>query len=453
MINRNLGAFERLYWIFNQWSPNNVVAICELEGHLDVALLAPALERLQQRHPFLQVRVLADATGHAPRFVKRGTGSIPCQLRELGRGAVPAQLDALISAELNGFLDPQHGVARLVYAHWPTGSALVLTCLHIVADATSALLALRDLLTGYEALTTDPAPPAVVSLPARPAHAALLPSSQRGLRALPLVVRSQGAALSDQLRDKPLRLAPERAVPMAARHNGYLRALLPVAQIEPLKSACAREQVSLHGLLMATLALAIAEELRLRQRKRAVLNIGSPVSFRSELSPVIGAELGSYVCTLPVHIDVGRSSSVWNVARHVNAELAARRARAEHIAMLNMVEWVGPASRESSQATVQFAETHGPGNLCLSNIGAFEFPRHVAGIAVRDAHWTASLSVTGYFLCAVCTTPQGLHLDASFIEGSVSRKRAARVLGRMVAELARIAGAELAVPQVQVLSA
>ena len=102
----------------------------------------------------------------------------------------------------------------------------------------------------------------------------------------------------------------------------------------------------------------------------------------------------------------------------------------------NAVAWVAPRSRKTSKRVVDLAESQGPGNICLSNIGSFDMPAETAGIAVRSSHWCASLSITGYFLCAVCTTGRGLQLDFAYIQQIVSDDRARRIVERMLRELA-----------------
>jgi NRPS condensation-like uncharacterized protein len=294
------------------------------------------------------------------------------------------------------------------------------------------MIALRDLLAAYERGATRPLEPR----PDRPPYEALLPSEHAGLRSLPGVLRTQWAALREVLRRRPRRLAKQADVPLRQRRNGYLQHTLPPAQVERLRRACAARSVTVHGLLTAALGLAVADELGLRSEPHATLNVGSPLSLRSALQPAIADELGSYVCTLNVFIDVGAAQSLWSAAREVNEELQRRRERDEPFAVLNVVGWIAPRSARTSKWMVELAESQGPGNLCLSNIGAFDMPTETAGIAVRHAHWCASLSITGYFLCAVCTTARGLALDFAYIEQIVSHERAQRIVARMLRELA-----------------
>jgi hypothetical protein len=427
-MKRDLGAFERLYWLFNQWSPNNVVAVCELDGWLEPARLARALGALVQRHPALGHRILADRAGRHPRLIGRQARGVPL---ELHMGTTFSR-DALVTHELNAALDAEVSLARAVYAQGARGSLLLLTCLHVIADATSVMLALRELLARYEA---DDAGDTEPRLPL-PSPELSLPRRARGLRAAPLLATTQLSALWRSLRHRPARLPAQRALAAGERRNAYLQRMFAPQPLAAMQRACRDHAVSLHGLLCAALALSIADELGLRQARRAALNLGSPISFRDALEPPVGPELGSYVCTLGLCLEVGRGATLWSVARAVNTQIAARREAGEDVATLALIERATPATFAASSGMARFAEQHGPGNACLSNIGTFELPERVADIGVRAAHWVASLSVTGYVLCAVTRNAHGLSLDFAYLEGMVSRERAQRIVDGMSAQLA-----------------
>ena len=434
-MKRELGGGERTYWIFNQWSPNNVLAIAELDGLLEAPQLEVALAALQKAHPLLGMRVLPDASGRDPRFVPRREATIPMETVDVGATGLGVRLDGLITDELNRWLDPRERLIRVVYVHDDQHSALIVSCLHIIADATSAMIALRDLLIAYAASSSARAA-VLPKRPRRPAYEALLPAAFRGLPGVPNALRVQWAVMTEALRQKPQRLPKQAEVAMPQRKNGYLRHALPAAQVERLRRECAAHSVTVHGLLTAALGIAVAKELGLRDRPSVRFNIGSPLSIRSALRPEITDDLGSYVCTLNVFMDVGSQHSLWSIARQVNEDLQRRRDRGEAFAMLNAVAWIAPRSRKSSKRVVDMADNQGPGNVCLSNIGNFDMPSEAGGISVRSSHWCASLSITGYLLCAVCTTSRGLQLDFAYIRHIVTNDRARRIVDFMLREIA-----------------
>ncbi|HKU40450.1 MAG TPA: condensation domain-containing protein [Polyangiales bacterium] len=430
-MKRKLGGGERTYWIANQWSPNNVVAVAELDGLLEHSRLQAAIAALQQAHPLLRMCVLPDADGCDPRFVPRARAALPLETLD----AREAGFDALIAAELNHWIDPRACLVRFVYANDGERSLLIVSLLHIIADASAAMIALRDVLQAYERGAA-----AIERRPDRQRYEALLPAEHAGWRSVPSVLRTQKAALAEALQRKPQRLPKQAEVPMQLRRNGYSKRALSPAQLEALRRACSAHSVTVHGLLLAALGIAIADELGLRAQPGVALNIGSPLSVRSALQPPIADELGSYVCTLNVYLGVGDDRPLWTIAREANEELQRRRERDEPFAVLNLAGWIAPRSARNSPWVVKLAESQGPGNVCLSNIGAFDMPTETAGIAVRNSHWCASLSITGYFLCAVCTTARGLQLDFAYIEDVVTAARAQRIIDRTLRELEAVAG-------------
>lgn len=433
-MNRDLDGCERLYWIANQCSPNNVTAVCELSGPLDEARLQAAVVNLTQLHPLLQMRVLADTDGRDPRFVRHATPPLAIRRLLLSEGDLADHLDALLEEELNRPIDAGQGLARVVYADNGVRALLAFTAVHIIADASAVMVALSDLLTSYGGEPTR-APE-----PLRPPYAALLPPALRVGAALPALVPAQLSALAA----RPVRLSPERAVPLSERQNRVLRRTLSPMLVADLKQACARHDVSLHALLVAALGLSLGEELGLRERARACVTIGSPVSLRAALEPAIGQELGSYVATVPCHLEVGREQTLWRLSQAARRDLSRRRARREPFALLDVTRALAPASVKESAATLKLAESAGPGNVCLSNIGAFAFPEHAGGIAVRRVLWSASLSFSGYFLCAAVTTGQGLSLTFAYVDEVVSEARARRLVDGMLTRLCGVSATALA---------
>ncbi|HKU45158.1 MAG TPA: SDR family NAD(P)-dependent oxidoreductase, partial [Polyangiales bacterium] len=186
-LGRPLGGLERVYYYFNRWSSNSVVAVCELDGVIDPALIQRALPRALARHPLLHFKVSAAEGGAQPRFVPRTGDS------ELLALETWPSLDcrALVTREMNARIDAHSALIRVVYARDRQRSALVVSLLHIVADAKSAMLVLRDLLAAAEAAKSgeafrDSQPAFVVPDPPE----ARLPAAVRGAAGIPLIARN-----------------------------------------------------------------------------------------------------------------------------------------------------------------------------------------------------------------------------------------------------------------------
>jgi NAD(P)-dependent dehydrogenase (short-subunit alcohol dehydrogenase family) len=433
---RALSGLERMYYYFNHWSSNSVVAICELDGCLGPALLERALGRLMLKHPLLRQRVAAGADGSQPHFVSGVTSASVFRVED-----APLDCAALVAREMALPVDPHASLLRVTYARDAGRSVLLVSMLHIIADATSAMLVLRGLLEEAAHCSPDQAAAvlSVVETCTTLAPDARLPSHVTGVVGLLRILVNQLRGLWQQMRARPARLAAQVALPFAARRNGYVQRMLKRAQVDALREAGRANEVTVHGLLTAALALALAEELGLRETADACLNVGSPVNLRDACQPPVGDELGSYVCTLGLVLRVGRDETCWSIARQVKRELSERAARREALSALSLIKIASPKSLSASERAVQLIEDYGPGNVCISNIGEFAFPERVLDVPVRAAHWTAPLSVTGYFLCAVCTTSRGLSLDFSYVEEMVDAARAGRIVERMLTTLTGLA--------------
>src|SRR5262249_44824838 len=66
---RELGPFEHLLWLVDQWTPRHFVFVSRIEGRtISAANLKTALLRSQHRHPLLRTTIHVDEDGN-PEFV------------------------------------------------------------------------------------------------------------------------------------------------------------------------------------------------------------------------------------------------------------------------------------------------------------------------------------------------------------------------------------------------
>jgi hypothetical protein len=109
--------------------------------------------------------------------------------------------------------------------------------------------------------------------------------------------------------------------------------------------------------------------------------------------------------------------------------------------MVNLVGGSCPMSVAEAGPLIEFMETSGPVNLCISNIGRYEFPADIGRWRCSGAQFVAGLSVCGYFVSTVNTSHDRLSWNFCHVEGGLSRVRAERLVTASVdAVLAVIAG-------------
>jgi hypothetical protein len=93
---------------------------------------------------------------------------------------------------------------------------------------------------------------------------------------------------------------------------------------------------------------------------------------------------------------------------------------------------MSPRSVGTSARAVTAVDRIGPGNVCLSNVGRFEFPDRLGAWRLSGAQFVAGISVSGYLVGSVNTSHGALHWNFTYIDGAVTGERAARIADRAV---------------------
>lgn len=421
---RPLSPIERWYWILDQVSPLNAIARVHIDGALDEASVSDAADALQARHPFLRVAVVADADGTDPRFVP-SSGRLEVRTITGDAQAWEREVDTV---ELADGLDTVTGpLGRILHVDNGNGSHdLVLIASHIVADGATMLTLLRDLVVYAEA-TQRGEPPVIESLRSLEAPETGLPKAFRGMLG---AVRSMKVALAEEVaiaRARPKRLTAERDVEPTARRTRLIRRELDGAELAQLTAACKKAGVSVHGALSAALALAVGDELTPGQSGKVM--IGSPVDFRDDLQPPVGRhEAGAYVCAVPSVLKYGPAEDLWAIAASTNAELRKRVEKDHHFALVSMLRLLTPKSLARSARTLRMVDQRGPGNICLSNLGRYEFPESLGEWTMSGTQLVAGISVSGFFVGVVNSSHGRLFWNFTYIEDIVSAERANRIV-------------------------
>jgi hypothetical protein len=80
-VDRPLDPAERFFWLADRVSCMNFVVFAELDGGVDASRLRAALDRAQQAHPLLRVRIAIEPG--APRFESDDRVRIPLQVESI----------------------------------------------------------------------------------------------------------------------------------------------------------------------------------------------------------------------------------------------------------------------------------------------------------------------------------------------------------------------------------
>jgi hypothetical protein len=425
-VRRPLGAMERWYWICDQISPLNVIARVRLTGSCPPEDLERAAAELVREHPLLRVAIAAEPDGTRPRFIEAKNPRIPVRTVRTVGARWEHEVDEV---ELRSSLDWRSGpLARIVDVPDSDGHDLILTVSHVIADGTTALELLRRLVE----LAADPAAKAA-SRAALPPVEALLP---KRISRLPRPAHLIASVLADQVAvasARPRRLWPTTEVAPVARRTRLIRRELDAGQLAELTIRCRREGVTVHSALSAAMAIAVADLGTTRPRSVCV---GAPVDFRAELNPPVDRrDAGAYVATVPSYVRLDGDGDLWEVARSAHRDLHRRRRLRQHLALVSMLRMMSPPSVDASARAVGFVDRAGPGNVCLSNLGRFDFPARIGHWRLSGAQFIAGVSISGYLVAAVNSSHGALHWNFTHIDGAVPGAGAEEIADRAVRTL------------------
>ncbi len=436
-VQRELSPLERLYWIADRTSPLNVIARARVHGHLPPSLHRRALDLLQLRHPLLRVAITDDGTGAHPAFVPLDARQIP--LRHVHVPPDDPTADTRWEREVNDrelveSVDWRAGPllrAVVITSEGTDGENagdfhdLLLTASHIIADGKTCLSLVREWINLTAQLDRG-TQPRVTPLRALPATDDLLPRRHRGAAGVAgfkaLMRREEQAAR----RHPAQRVLPSHQVPFEQRRTRMVHRSLPAEQLDLLVTAAKRHGTTVHGVLAAAMVTAVARDAG--TSTTAHFSIGSPVDFRDDLEPAVSPdEAGTYVATVPSRVRYEPGRPLWLMARAISQDLVRRRGRQEHLATISLPRWAGPKSLADSESFMRFMDEEGPINLCLSNVGRYEFPDHAGPWRVGEAQFLTGVSVMGSIVATATTSHAQLAWNFSYVEGLVPGPRARRI--------------------------
>lgn len=435
-MKRRLSDCERLYWYANAQSPGNVIAVAHVRGELDLAKLQAAAERLGEMHPLLGVHV-HEAAGADFWLVSEGTAPPTLQMTAGAR-----DLDAVFEAELNTRIgsEPRSPLWRghIIRCSGSSEWVAVLTIMHMVCDASAMLLALRDWLDMYSRMLDGAQVSSVVTKhwPERPAFDEMLPASFRAPgRALWYTARLVGRLVREQLK-RPLALRARAAVPLAQRTSSVLLHTLPTPEVEALHAQCRQQGVTLHGALMAALALAMREVIDAPEdKKKHNVAFTTPTSLRHLLDVRIEEEVGCYVSMLHAFVHAPAGKSFWDLAREANHAVKSSIRNQEHSAGIQLGRLISPKTQAKAERTLEGMAAQGGAGACVSNLGNFALPSELGSLRLQQIYGFAALSFTGALLFGVLTVNRRTLLCMSYVPSVIDREVVDQILAAFCAQL------------------
>ncbi|CAE6815656.1 non-ribosomal peptide synthetase [Paraburkholderia nemoris] len=313
-----LSAGQRALWYLWREAPSssayNVSGAFRIDGVVDVARLSDAVSALVQRHPQLTMRVRLDGANPRAAFDAHAA-----QLEIIDTDARDDTTDR-IQTLIDAPFDLEHG--PLFRAHLVRGvkgsHALVLSLHHIIADAHSCAVIMRDLMRLYtsngelETLTATYADYC--------AQQNAFAASDAERRQLDFWREALGDA------GPAARLPADRSQQALPRQGhargGRLRVDLPAQLGVALREFANDEGTTLFTVLLSAFAVAIE-----RYSNQSDIRIGVPVSNRRELA--FENVVGYFVNTTVVRAQVERAKPFASLVDAVQDSLLAARRHAD----------------------------------------------------------------------------------------------------------------------------
>jgi hypothetical protein len=316
-MERKLGKFETAAAISGEYAIWNIVGIALLEGAPSPDIISQALDVLQNRHPFLRVRLVKKKGKHY--FESGGIAAIPLIVidREENDHWVAVAEDGL-----NYQFDHPNG--PLVQCTYQKSGAnrceIILTAQHSIVDGTSVENLLHELISICSKIVsgtdiTDFEP----YIPLPPVEA-VFPAGFRGND----LNRKTLAYLFKQMGDEfryQLGLIGKRKPPIDTKTRGrILQFTTPADSTTRLVQKARSEKVTLNSTVNAALLLSVRKHLY--NQADGLYRYMSMADLRPYLDPVPPEDqMGCYISPLRYTVRIYAGDDLWSLAHRINQQI------------------------------------------------------------------------------------------------------------------------------------
>lgn len=335
---RALGAFEHLFWIWDQHRPNHFVLVAEIEGQTEIPQWRSALDALQARHPLLSARIEVDSGGKT-RFAQADGRQIPIRVESLDATTWEAEA----AHELGQRFDTGQGpLCRTVLLHEQQRATILFVAHHALLDGRGVSQLLSELLRIMAGevlprLATVPPPEAVF---------------EAELRNISLPEMSEGT------RDSGFRTL-SNTLPNVEGMT------MPVAATKALVHRCREEGTTVHGAIGA--AIIGAGRTLNEEWSRFPIRIATPVNIRA-LSDSFEEAVGVYFTPARVQDEHPSGTDFWDIARSIKQGNMPYESRAGKMAGLKFLKQLAD-TRPSVEVGAQLLSNLLRWDLLLTNLG------------------------------------------------------------------------------------
>jgi hypothetical protein len=360
---RYLGAFEEVYWLYNQLGAHGFAYAMEVDGATTVLGWRNALAKLQRSQPFFSVCIEPNK-GSIPFF--RHTKDAPIPLRVVDAAADIRWQDEWEREVFTPFVGDAPPLVRAVLIHGPTRAVFILAAHHAISDGVSMTAALVDL---FNALTGRPI---------------------ESHRVLPSMEESLGVprARLNEVLEAPQDVGTPFVYRGRDLHPPRIETLRLDATLTSLLVARARiENTTVHGALCSAVVLA-GRKLTQTWRQKPV-RVLSPMNIRKNTR--VGNSSALYFLGAMSAIEPGNTAGFWALAGRFTTDLSKQRSAPALLLMANAM----------TQAVVQGLDVEGakefmahglPFEAVVSNVGRLDPAVPSGELEIRSVWGSAFLT-------------------------------------------------------------
>ncbi|OBG51083.1 peptide synthetase [Mycobacterium sp. E735] len=339
---RPIGAMERLFYRYSERNPTHFSLVAEFDQVLTANKVRPALAAAQRRHPLLSAHV-EDQPGSRLGFYRAAT--VPPITLTVHRAE---SWEPVAADELSRPFDRSRApLMRASLLQGRTGSALVLTFDHTLADGISSVLVLKDVVAALNG----------ADLPNLP-----VPQAQEDL-----VARTLGEIAPLELPDDPRMRVPSAIRPFdGAPTNVHTMAMAEV-DTALLAQRCREERTTVHAALVVAMC-----RVRAAVRGEDFVRVLNPINFRGLIG--VGGDCGLFIQSTWTGLSPWDGVSFWEQARATTAHLdVARSARGIRTASQAVSEAIA-VDAEVDHAEELFSRVC-PFEMIVTNLGVQNLDR------------------------------------------------------------------------------
>ena len=418
---RPLSPIERTVWRLSAGSSLNFTTVARIKGDLSVAALQRGVDAAQARHPHLRHGV-DSSDPKEPWFVKAEG------MRLLVEVVDDREWLEVLETELGRSIGEGGPLARVLWVPSHQGGRAMLTLHHAIGDGKSGVFAMRDILS----VAADSSIGLPVLSDITPIDERLAATAQ-GLRGRLGLLRF---AATEAWRDLYVgKAAPPRydATPRCTERTTMV--LVRERDPEWVSQVAGRaraEGTSVHGVMLAAIALAVAED---RLDESVVVNVGSPIDLRATLNPPVGEDVGYFVSLLPFRTKLRGGENIWDLARAIKAELVAGKAAGQDHVTAHALPFVDSLIRGAKKTPAEFVhawEDTVQSTAGLTNLGRLGIQTEYGLFSVEAMHFAVNASALSAFVCTATSTAGRLNWNFQYTRPTFTRAHAEALTDRMV---------------------